>query len=430
MQNNYNGKRYNARNVSADKNAEKAAALQVDRTLFTALKYVFIEGSYCAPAITKALKGLKNTRSHPFVTSAFYGVLDNNVRLEKIVKSLCDKYPDKNSAVVLKIGIYYCNYAQMPSYAAVSRVVDLSKSVGACSGFINAVLKKSIGYEPTFNGGLDKFSYEYSTPEWLCKALIADYGESKASAILGATLPQKTHIRPVKGRTSLDELRAALPEAEFTDYGCYAERADLDKLEAGVYAVQSMSSVRAVNAYVKGVGKGKALDLCAAPGGKSVYLSELGDYDITACDVYPHKLDLMRGYAKKLGAKINVELNDATQKNDAFVNAFDLVIADCPCSGTGTLKTKPDILINRKPEDIPELCELQTKILNNAALYCKPNGVLCYSTCSVLRRENEEIVKSFTATHPEFKLLDETKLLPDTDRCDGFYIARFLRVIK
>lgn len=401
-----------------------------DRTLYNALKAVFVDGAYCAPAITKALKGLKNKRSQPFVTSAFYGVLDNNVRLEKTINALCERYPDKNSAVILKIGIYYCNYADMPAYAAVNRAVDLSKTAGACSGFINAVLKKSIGFVPKFSGGLDKFSYDFNTPEWLCKQLIADYGETKAASILGAALPRKTHIRPVKGRITPEEFRCAAGDAQLTEYGCYVDRAELDCFTPGMYAVQSVASVRAVNAYIKGFSKGRVLDLCAAPGGKSVYLSELGDFDIIACDVYPHKLDLMRGYAKKLGANINVALNDATVENKDFVRAFDIVIADCPCSGTGTLKTKPDILINRKPSDIPELCALQTKILDTAAAYCRPNGVLCYSTCSILRDENEKTVDKFLKTHGEYKLIDTTKLLPDTDKCDGFYIARFLRGVR
>lgn len=404
--------------------------LSADRALYNALRMVFIEGSYCAPAITRALKGFKNVRSHPFVTSAFYGVLDNNVRLEKLISELCEKRPDKNSVVVLKIGIYYCNYADMPSYAAVNRGVELAKAVGACSGFINAVLKKSIGYEPKFNSELEKFSYTYNTPQWLCRQIIADYGEVKAAAILGAVLPQKTHIRPVNKRISMAEFKNAVGDAEFTEYGCYVDRAAMDKLEPGTYAVQSVSSIRAVNTYAKGFSGGDALDLCAAPGGKSVYLSELGDFNITACDIYPHKLDLMRGYAKKLGAKIEVALNDATVLNKDFINKFDIVIADCPCSGTGTLKTKPDILLNRKAEDITELADLQTKILNAAAEYVRPGGVLCYSTCSILKAENEKIVERFTATHGNYKLLDTTKLLPDTDKCDGFYIARFLRGIK
>lgn len=420
----------NSNNKNISKSGAAFAATMADRTLYNAVRSVFIDEAYCAQALTKALKGLNNVRSHPFVTSAFYGVLDNNIRLEKMISGLCEKAPDKNSSVVLKIGLFYCKYADMPSYAAVNRVVELAKSVGVFSGFINAVLKKSLSFEPKFNSELERFSYEYNTPEWLCKQIICDYGEAKAAAILGAELPKKTHVRPVSKRISLEQFKSAAKGGQFTEYGAYVDRAALDNFEAGTVAVQSVSSIRAVNTYVNGVNGGRALDLCAAPGGKSVYLSELGDFDITACDIHPHKLDLMRGYAKKLGAKIKVELNDATVFNESFFEKFDLVIADCPCSGTGTLKAKPDILIKRKPSDISELCALQIKILDVAAKYCKTGGALCYSTCSILCDENERIVEKFLSGHSEYELLDQTKLLPDADNCDGFFIARFKRGIK
>lgn len=414
-------------NGNTDKAAALRAAESVDRTLYNALHAVFVDGAFCAQALTKALKGLTNLRAHPFTTSAFYGVLDNNVRLEKIIDGLCDRPPDKNTRIVLKIGMFYLRYADMPDYAAVNRAVELAKRVGAFSGFVNAVLKKSRDYTPVFASELEKFSYECNTPEWLCKCMIADYGETRAKSILCAVLPQKTHIRPILKRISREQFESAAKGGELTEYGCYAERSIMDNFAPGTVAVQSVSSVRAVNAYKRGVERGDVLDLCAAPGGKSVYLSELGDYNITACDIYAHKLDLMRGYAKKYGAKLNVALNDATVLNLSFIDKFDLVIADCPCSGTGTLKTKPDIMLKRKPSDVKELCELQKKIVDVAARYCKKGGVLCYSTCSVLRDENERIAEYFIENHPEYARADETKLLPDSDNCDGFYIARFKR---
>lgn len=400
----------------------------IDKAVYDALYDVFVNGAYCARAITTALKSLKEQRAHSFVTSAFYGVLDKNVRLEKLIVGLCERPPQKNAEVLLKLGLYYVAYADMPVYAAVNRTVELSKSIGGVyGGFINAVLKKSVDYSPKFKTTLEKFSYDHSTPEWLCKMLIADYSETRAASILDAELPSGTHIRPVNGRMSDSEFEELSKGLQHTDYGCYCDKTALDKFESGRYAVQSLSSVKAVRTYINGTSGGAVLDLCAAPGGKSVYLSELGDYKITACDIYPHKLDLMRGYAKKLGAKITVKLNDATVHNSEFDNAFDLVVADCPCSGTGTLRSKPDILLRRKPSDIVELNTLQTKILDAASKYVKPGGLLCYSTCSVLKCENEGIVREFLSAHSEYSLVDETKLLPDVDACDGFYIARFKR---
>ncbi len=402
----------------------------IDRAVYDALAAVFSDGAFCAKAITDALKSLKDERAHAFVTSAFYGVLDYNVRLDKIIRALCDKRPSPNSVTVLKIGLYYISYADMPNYAAVNRTVELSKQIsGVYDGFINAVLKRSIGFKPTFASGLEQFSYEHKTPEWLCKMLISDYGENKAAAILDAEIPNKTHIRPVK-RADTDEFYAVARQygCEITDHGCYCDKVALERFERGTYAVQSVSSIRAVKTYVSGIDGGKAVDLCAAPGGKSVLMYELGNFDITSCDIYQHKLELMRGYAKKLGAEIKVKLNDAAKRNAEFVNKFDLVVADCPCSGTGTIKAKPDILIRRKPSDLHDLCVLQEKILSNAAEYCMIGGTLCYSTCSILKCENEQTVERFLAKHDNFELCDECKLLPDVDKCDGFYIARFKRV--
>ena len=421
-----NRKKSSVKNIGAV-NADKI----VDRAVYNALDAVFSDGAFCAKAITTALKTLTEDRPRAFVTSAFYGVLDNNVRLEKIIAALCDKPPAPNAAAVLKIGLYYIGYADMPDYAAVNRTVELSKQInGVFPGFINAVLKKSIGFEPSFSTALERFSYEHNTPEWLCKTLISDYSEERAAAILDARLPDKTHIRPINGRIDAAEFFkfARNNGCEVTEHGCYCAKNELEKFERGAYAVQSLSSIRAVKAYVNGIECGKVLDLCAAPGGKSVLMSELGRFDITACDIYPHKIELMRGYAKKSGAKIKVALNDATKRNSGFVDAFDLVVADCPCSGTGTIGSKPDILIKRKPSDLKDLCALQTKILAVASEYCMVGGVLCYSTCSILKCENDEIAKAFLSAHEDYEPLDETVLLPDSDKCDGFYIARFKRV--
>jgi len=419
------------RNKNAKNAAAAYAARKVDRAVYDALSAVFIDGKYCAQAITAALKTLKNDQAVAFVTSSFYGVLDNNVRLEKFISGLCSKPPEKAAATVLKIGMYYLKYSDMPPYAAVNRTVELSKEIGGVySGFINAVLKKSAEFKPTFKSGLERFAFEHNTPEWLCRMLITDYSEQRAAAILDAKLPDKTHIRPVRGRITKAEFDAAAGKSEFTDYGCYCDKKTLENFAQGTYAVQSLSSIKAVNAYVNGISGGKALDLCAAPGGKSVLLSELGDFDITACDIYEHKINLMKGYAAKLGAKIKTVLNDAAVLNKDFVGKFDLVIADCPCSGTGTLKSKPDIMLHRKPSDLKELTALQSKILDCAAAYCKPGGTLCYSTCSMLKCENDEIAEKFLSEHREYAPIDSVAFLPDTDKCDGFYIARFKRIAE
>lgn len=418
------------RNRTSKKSLDSGASVKtarLDKALFTALYAVFGDGAYCQKAVTDALRMLGDERSAPFLTRAFYGVLDNNVRFEKIVSSLCEKKPETDASTVLKIGLFYLRYADMPDYAAVNRAVDLAKKCGVFSGFINAVLKRSIGFEPKFASESEKFSYMHNCPEWLCKILISDYSEKRAADILDAVLPEKTHVRPIAGRISHEEFMAEAQGCQLTEYGAYCDKRRMSAFAPGTVTVQSYASAVAVNTYKKGIDSGDVIDLCAAPGGKSAYLYELGKFNITACDIYPHKIELIKKLAQKTGARLDPVLNDATVTNNEYVGKFDLVIADCPCSGTGTLKTKPDILLNRKRDDLDGLCEIQSKILDASCEYTKPGGILCYSTCSILKCENERIRDKFLSTHDRFIPLDEKKLMPDVDHCDGFYIARFRR---
>ena len=129
-----------------------------------------------------------------------------------------------------------------------------------------------------------------------------------------------------------------------------------------------------------------------------------------------------------MGVKINAIQSDATEKNSTFVNGFDMVVCDAPCSGIGVVHAKPDVLLNRKKEDIAQLVELQKKILKNCASYVKKGGVLCYSTCTIIKAENEGVVEEFLTENKEFSLEGEyVRLLPQTDGCDGFFVAKMRR---
>jgi 16S rRNA (cytosine967-C5)-methyltransferase len=202
----------------------------------------------------------------------------------------------------------------------------------------------------------------------------------------------------------------------------------------------SLSSAIAVNYYRAGIeNSGKILDVCAAPGGKSVYLSELGDYDITACDVHPHRVKLIDSYARTMGAKIKTVTNDATVHNTEWQDKFDAVICDVPCSGIGVRSSKPDVFLNRKQEDIAAIVETQRKILDVSSYYVRSGGTLFYSTCTILKRENDEVVGDFLSTHPQFELLPLKagnyksgkdgflRLLPDGKGLEGFFVAAFKR---
>ena len=164
--------------------------------------------------------------------------------------------------------------------------------------------------------------------------------------------------------------------------------------------------------------------------------------EIVACDIHPHRTDLIEKYAARMGVKnIKVFLNDATVFNREFEDAFDCVLCDAPCSGFGVLSSKPDIKLFRKESDVEELAALQSKILGVAARYVKRGGSLVYSTCTVFKRENDDVVNDFLLENKNFAAekidlpVDTAcgrekfaRFFPFRDGFDGFFIARLKRL--
>ena len=204
------------------------------------------------------------------------------------------------------------------------------------------------------------------------------------------------------------------------------------------FTPQSLSSMLAAEYYLAALGRpsGRVLDVCAAPGGKAVYMSEKGAYDITACDKYPHRLSLTEKYAARMGASVCVEQNDATKLREAWRGRFDLVVCDVPCSGIGVLASRPDIARNRSAGGMAELPALQYAVLKTSAAYVAPGGALCYSTCTVLKEENEAVVERFlrdgefalyTPKFPYGFVRDGVLKTYPQDGMDGFFAAAFQR---
>ena len=183
------------------------------------------------------------------------------------------------------------------------------------------------------------------------------------------------------------------------------------------------------------------LDMCAAPGGKSFTLAMdmQNQGQIVSCDIHPHKLKLVENGAARLGITcIRAALADGREHHAAWQQTADLVVADVPCSGLGIIRKKPDIRY-KNPKEIAQLPKIQMDILENAATYVRPGGVLIYSTCTVLPEENEEITEAFLAKHIDFTLErfslplpigacnGHLTLWPQRYGTDGFYICRMRR---
>ena len=169
--------------------------------------------------------------------------------------------------------------------------------------------------------------------------------------------------------------------------------------------------------------------MCAAPGGKSVYFAGISDnVKVLSCDIYHHRLQLIQQYARRMGVKLDVRLLDATVANKSFDRAFDVVLCDVPCSNLGVAAKKPDVYLFKDKDAIFSLTQTQAKILENGAGYVKEGGALVYSTCTLLKEENEEIVKRFLKANKKYKLESQQVYLPDDKGSDGFFVAKLRRV--
>ena len=400
------------------------------------------DGAYINLCLRETLTKLNlDKRDSALATELSFGVMKNKLFLDNIISNISSVKPKKLSVWIhniLRIGIYSIRFLEkIPPRATVDECVRLSRRYGhrASAGFVNAVLRKSIecgDFLPQDTKSDEYISVKYSFPLWLVKKWHS-YGEELFLSMNEA--PPVTVRLNTKKRKSLEEgfeKTALAPHAYYFTRGGSVENSS--EYLSGEITVQDEASQLAVS--LLGIKEGDlVLDLCAAPGGKSTYAAALcGESGkVTSCDVHEHKLMLIDKNAERL-ALCNIEtmLNDASVFNASFKEAFDVVIADVPCSGLGIIRRRPDIKWAKTEEGINELTMLQRKIALNAAQYVKKGGRLMYSTCTINKAENEENVKYFLENTQGFSLADGfenygRQLLPSKDKTDGFFVAVFER---
>lgn len=412
------------------------------RLAFDVLDKIFREGAYSNILLSEVLDKADN---RGLLTKLVYGVVENDITLSYYISKLVKSKPQKKVLTILKLGLYMLKYMDsIPDHAVVFEMVELCTYANkkAQAGFVNATLKQSIGCD--FELPLDpkeRLSVQYSVPLWLVKAYYKQYGKDVANQIIKTKPMTLEHIRNNSVKISADELKAVLArkgvEYEQSSVGglfVKNGREVSELYEQGMITYQAMASMLVSKAC--GVKNGdKVLDLCSAPGGKAVYISELAsNLSITACDLYPHRVESIREYAKRMNVKnIKAIVNDGLVKNQDFVGEYDVVLADVPCSGLGVAGKKGDIYLNKSMEDVLALSEIQYEILNNAIDYAKSGGVIVYSTCTMLREENYNVVGKTLKYRQDIKLekMDigmendgYIQLLPDGKGMDGFFIAR------
>ena len=401
-----------------------------------------------------------DARDAALATRLCYGVVQNRGKLDFYLRQLLTgKIRSLHPVVrdILHLGLYQLHEMdKIPESAAVNESVELAKKY--CKGqknapaLVNAVLRNAAR---TLGSWQEPVSYadRYSHPDELITLLKHSLPKGTLEPMLIAdnTAPPVT-IQVNTLKTTAAALTEALeaqgincqPHAWMKDCLVLSGLGNLERLAefgAGHFYVQDPASKLSVRCA--GLEKGwKVLDCCAAPGGKSfaAAIAMGGTGHITSCDVHPHKIELLENGAQRLGlTNLSAHLQDATVFVPEWHQAMDAVLVDAPCSGLGIIRKKPDIRYRdlKQNEALPAL---QAKILKNQARYVKPGGVLMYSTCTLLPRENEAVVRAFLAEHPAFTLeplpLPEEfpenttgmlTLLPGQHDTDGFFIARMRR---
>lgn len=371
---------------------------------------------------------------------------------------------------VLREAAYQIMYMErIPKSAAVDEAVELAKQYGhaGVAKFVNGVLRNFIRKLPAFawpdpaTDPVGALAVTHSHPEWLVKEWTERFGTEQAVQLMEAsnrvpTLTIRVNTLKASREQVIEALAAEGVKAEPTPHSPFGliiheltSASHLDRLKAmkqGLFTVQDESGMLVGPVLDPKPGQ-TVLDVAAAPGGKTTHLAALMNDQgkVIALDIHPHKVDLIEQTAKRLGVQsIQAVAMDARQVGKAMPERADAILCDLPCSGLGTLARRPDARWRKAPGDIDELVPIQREILESSARALKPGGTLVYSTCTIHPRENQEMVESFLAEHPEFTpdpiapFLPETlqadagdrhwvQLLPHLHGTDGFFIARLKR---
>lgn len=417
--------------------------------IFSILKKVIYDEAKSADMINYYADKASNL---PLITRTVYGVLENKIYLDYMIRKLSDirlKKIHENVLVILEIGIYNIHFLESKDYATVDKLVDLTKKKNKRStGFVNAILREFIRDEKEIatiyeNDDIKSLSIRYSFPEEITRYIYDFYGMDYTKAYLrDADRVKNLAIRVNSLKTNKKELKNKL-----IDDGFKVEEGDISNMslivknpaglasskffKAGFFTIQQEASMKTVE-VLDPKENTRILDLCAAPGTKTSYLAEYtkNTAKIVANDLAKSKNKLILENIERLGLK-NISLTnyDASSFVEDFKDGFDYVLVDAPCSGLGVVGRKPEIRYNRSKETIVRLANLQREILENALKYVKKGGFLVYSTCTIGPLENRDNFK-FLMDKENLELVaingeDFIEYKSFETMTDGFFISKF-----
>jgi 16S rRNA (cytosine967-C5)-methyltransferase len=426
---------------------------------YTVVRRVFEQGAFADRALGPALADLP-ARDRALATTLTYGTVQRKATLDHLIAELSGRRVERLQPPVLaalRLGLFQLLFLDgVAEHAAVHESVELVKTTtGArAAGLVNAVLRRAAGsgqelLRPLGDDTPEAAALAHSVPVWLAELWWRERGPDHARALLRAVnRPAETALRvntlKTDRREILDELPVAARPVDELDEALVLEAPfDIHGSElwrSGAIIAQSRASMLVGRALDPRPGE-RILDLCAAPGAKTTHAAALsgGGEELLAVERHPGRARALRATLDRThisGAR--VEVADARRPRPPG-ELYERVLVDPPCSGLGTLQSRPDLRWRTSPERVRELSSLQAEILSAGAQATAPEGTLVYSVCTLSHAENEAVIGIFLADHPEFALENCSELLPgatpgpylqtfpDRDGTDGFFVARLRR---
>lgn len=397
---------------------------------FDMLYDIIYGGAYSNIVLEKGLKTVES-KDKGFVSRLVYGVIERRLSLDYAINKFLNGKTKPKVKILLYIGAYQVLYMdKIPDAVAVYETVSLCDNIGLSyyKKLINAVLHRITDYKTEFDV-IDDLSIKYSCPQHLINMWTKMYGEDNVVDIL-ESINNRPPVFAIPNSKYVDaeelyyELFSAGIDCEiFNDVVKINSSFDLSGLKAfndGLFYIEDYSSyscAKALGAKSDDV----VLDLCSAPGGKAFTIAQSGA-TIYAYDIYEHRVELIKKSAQRLGLNnIITGINDALIYNPNIPFA-DRIICDVPCSGFGIIRRKPEIRY-KNLDDIKELPQIQYNILFTSSRYLKSGGVIIYSTCTLNKKENEQIVDRFLKDNTDFSLVESKTVFPTKNGGDGFFYS-------
>lgn len=420
------------------------------------LEQVFDQGAYSNIALNKALESSRlSAQDKGLATELVYGTVSRKITLEWYLAHFIEDREKLDTWVyyLLMLSLYQLVYLdKLPPHAVVNEAVNIAKRKPGTDKFVNAILREmsqsTLPNPAEIKRKNKRLSVQYSVPVWLVQTLIVEYGDERAERIFQSLHTRNKASVRVTDSKQVNRLARELGAdvSKLSPFGLvksHGHFAGTDYFKDGLLTIQDETS-QLVAPTLDIQGDEIILDACAAPGGKTCHIaSYLTTGKVTALDLYDHKLTLIEENAHRLGLtnKIETMRLDASRVYETFgPESFDKILVDAPCSGIGLIRRKPDIRYNKAAMDFDSLKSIQLQILDSVCQTLKIGGIITYSTCTIIAKENQEVVREFLANHPNFEQVSLEHYLADimVDGCllitpelfetDGFFISQFRRI--